>query len=313
LLQQKIVTVKDYLPPTQFGGRKTRVLSLNPNWLKVLGVSVEQGELCWALADFSSNVVSCEKRTVDVNWKNLIHILRQAFESAGQFHAAVIAMPGLIDSAKNTVLISQALELKNFVLDGLIEKPFLLINDANAAAASYLSRAKNLVYFLLSIPYELSKPVGLGAGLIIDGKIYEGSNHSAGELGEGVPLTRRNLSLEDLERDPTILFQDEKTLNQFVESTAFKMATAINLVDPELFILGGDFKLLPERMLQRIVRKIEDQVTVRKVKTLNWQIDENGSKTVAVGAVRAFYERFFSDLDFARKVIERKGQDHELR
>jgi hypothetical protein len=39
-------------------------------------------------------------------------------------------MPGLIDSAKNTVLISQALELKNFVLDGLIEKPFLLINDA---------------------------------------------------------------------------------------------------------------------------------------------------------------------------------------
>jgi predicted NBD/HSP70 family sugar kinase len=115
------------------------------------------------------------------------------------------------------------------------------------------------------------------------------------------------LSLEDLERDPTILFQDEKTLNQFVESTAFKMATAINLVDPELFILGGDFKLLPERMLQRIVRKIEDQVTVRKVKTLNWQIDENGSKTVAVGAVRAFYERFFSDLDFARQVIERKG------
>ena len=306
MLQQKIVMVKGYLPPTQFGGRKTRLLSLNPEWLKVLGVSVEQGELCWALADFTSNVVSCEERTVDVNQKNLIHILRQAFESAGQFHAVAIAMPGLIDSANNTVLISQALELKNFVLDGLIEKPCFLINDANAAAASYLSRAKNLVYFLLSIPYELSKPVGLGAGLIIDGKIYEGSNHSAGELGEGVPLTRKNVSLEDLEKDPAVLFEDGKTLDQFVENTAFKMATAINLVDPELFILGGDFKLLPEELLQRIVRKIEDQVTVRKVKTLNWQIDENGSRTVAVGAVRAFYERFFSDLDFAQRVIERK-------
>ncbi|WP_369128104.1 MarR family transcriptional regulator, partial [Pseudothermotoga sp.] len=28
LLQQKIVMVKSYLPPTQFGGRKTRLLSL---------------------------------------------------------------------------------------------------------------------------------------------------------------------------------------------------------------------------------------------------------------------------------------------
>jgi len=307
LLQQRIVVVKGYLPATQFGGRKTRVLSLNPGWLRVLGVSVEQGEVCWALADFASNVVSCEKRTVDVNQKNLVQLLRQIFESAGQFDAAAIAMPGLIDSTANTVVISQALELKNFVLDGLIEKPFLLINDANAAAANYLSRAKNLVYFLLSIPYELSKPVGLGAGLIIGRKIYEGSNHSAGELGEGVPLTRKNVSLEDLEKDPAVLFEDEETLDQFVENTAFKIATAINLVDPELFALGGDFKLLPETILRRIVRRVEEQVTVRKVKTLNWQIDENGSRTVATGAVRAFYERFFSDLNFARHVIDRKG------
>ncbi|ABV32609.1 MULTISPECIES: ROK family transcriptional regulator [Pseudothermotoga] len=307
LLECGIVFVKDHLPAKSAGGRKPRLLCLNPEWLKLLGISVEQGEICWTISDFLGRALFFKRLITNIDRENFEQVVSKVlFENS--FDVVTIAMPGLIKSSENFIVFSEALGIENYSLNGIYHGPFLLFNDANAAAACYLNFANNLVYLLLSIPYELSKPVGLGAGMVINGTIYEGSNGSAGELGEGVPVIRKTpFTVEDLEKNRNLLTEHENDLEAFIKHICDKVATAVNLIDPELFVLGGDFHLLGERVLSKVIDKIESQVTVKRVKKINWQLDMSGSKTVALGSVLAFLERFFYDYEFAKYVFESKG------
>ncbi len=308
LLNCGIILVKDYLPASSSGGRKSRLLSLNPEWLKIVGLSVEQGEICTVQVDFVANRYSTQKKTVNINSDNFEKILCEIINTNKDSNAISIAVPGIINSSKGRIIFSQALCLKDFSVNSITGMPFMILNDANAAAACYLNDARNVVYFLFAIPYDLSKPVGLGAGIVINGSLYEGSNSSAGELGEGVPLTSlRGLTIEDLEKNREVLLRDQRSLDEFKQHISFKIATAVNLVDPELFILGGDFYLLDDTIIRDIINKVEEQVTLRKIKKINWKLDTNGSKTVAFGSVIAFLKKFFDDLDFANFVIQNRG------
>lgn len=312
LLQSNMINVVGLLPAGSFGGRQTRVFSINPAYLKILGVSIEQGELCLVKSDFCANVLSCEQKTVRINCSNFASVLSEiVLEHKGEIDALAVAAPGLISSSKAKIVYSQALGIENLFLDDLFKNldiPYIVMNDANAAAAAYLSKAKNLVYFLLSIPFELSKAVGLGAGIVLNGEIYEGSNNSAGELGEGIALFEDSRkTLEELLKNRKLFAQ--MNFERFVQHIASKISTAVNFIDPELIILGGDFCIFEKQLLMKIVQDVERAVTVRKIKTLEWQFDTEGSKTVAIGAVHGFLNRFFENLDFANRVIAKKGRD----
>ncbi|MEJ5230138.1 MAG: ROK family protein [Pseudothermotoga sp.] len=311
LLQLHIIEVVDLLPAGSFGGRQSRVLSINSQYLKVLGVSIEEGELCLVSSDFSANALSCKQETIRITSKNFGTVLSQIVSDyRDSIDVLALATPGLVSSLEGKIVYSQALGIENLLLDDLfkhLDIPYIVMNDANAAAAAYFSKAKNLVYFLLSIPFELSKPIGLGAGIILNGRIYEGSNNSAGELGEGVPLFEGSeMTLEQLLSNKSLFKQID--LKEFLNHICSKISTAVNLIDPELIVLGGDFCVFEEQLLKEIVQSVERQVTVRKVKALDWQFDRDGSKTIAIGAVHGFLNRFFEDLDFANKVVAKKEE-----
>ncbi len=317
LLQMKVVSVEGYLPASNLGGRQTRLLSINSRFATILGVSIEQGELCLLLSDFSANPQSCKQETVKIDSRNFADVLSKVISDyADRIDAFAIATPGLVDSSQRRIIYSQALGIENLCLDDFVRRfglPYVVMNDANAAAASYSSEAKDLIYFLLSIPFELSKPVGLGAGIVLNGNVYEGSNNCAGELGEGVPLCEGSTqTLKD--------FLDEKDSHKelpcserFLEHISSKIATAVNLIDPQLIVLGGDFCMFKEQLLREIVEKVKNAVTARKIKDLDWRFDAQGSRTIALGAIQGFLSRFFQDIDFANHVISKKGCDVNAR
>ena len=98
-----------------------------------------------------------------------------------------VGCPGTMDSENGTVLYSNNLHWENVPLAKDIEEKFgkkvILENDANVAAyGEYLAGgakgAKNAVVLTLG--------TGVGAGIIIDGKIYSGSNNAGGEIGHTV-------------------------------------------------------------------------------------------------------------------------------
>ena len=95
-----------------------------------------------------------------------------------------VAVPGIVGSARSSVRLAENLGWEDVPLGELLADatgvPVTLINRTNAGAlAEYRlgsgRGATNLVYASLN--------VGIGAGVVIDGQLYEGATGCAGELG----------------------------------------------------------------------------------------------------------------------------------
>ena len=98
-----------------------------------------------------------------------------------------IGSPGAIDPIKGVVTYANNLNFFDLPITAMMKerlgKDFFVENDANAAAyGEYIAGAgqgtKNFVAITLG--------TGVGGGIIIDGKIYSGSNYAGGELGHTV-------------------------------------------------------------------------------------------------------------------------------
>ena len=95
-----------------------------------------------------------------------------------------IGCPGTVNRKTGIIEFANNLHLNNFPLQKLLEnklgKKVILENDANAAAhgefkAGALRGAK--------IAIAITLGTGIGSGIIIDGKIFSGSNFAGGEMG----------------------------------------------------------------------------------------------------------------------------------
>lgn len=102
---------------------------------------------------------------------------------------AGVGCPGLIDSKSGTVVFAGNLNLKNFPLAQEIEKrcgfKVKLTNDANAAALGEAkfgagSKYRNSILVTLG--------TGVGGGIVIDGKLFEGGMSAGTEIGHMVTV-----------------------------------------------------------------------------------------------------------------------------
>ena len=98
-----------------------------------------------------------------------------------------IGSPGAINPINGVVTYANNLNFHNLPIAAMMKervgKDFYVENDANAAAyGEYIAGAgagtKNFIAITLG--------TGVGGGIIIDGKIYSGSNYAGGELGHTV-------------------------------------------------------------------------------------------------------------------------------
>ena len=98
-----------------------------------------------------------------------------------------MGVPGMIDGKEGVVVTTNNLGWKNFPIAQKVKEimglPVKISNDANAAALGemkfgYGGTYKNIIMLTLG--------TGVGGGVIIDGKIYEGNGGAGAELGHGV-------------------------------------------------------------------------------------------------------------------------------
>ncbi|PYX96488.1 MAG: ROK family protein [Acidobacteria bacterium] len=124
-----------------------------------------------------------------------IRALRRKFDGRGQFAGTGIGVPGIIDMQSGTVLQSPNLpDWKNYPVREEIQRRLdsqvILENDANAAALGEKwmgagRDAESMCMFTLG--------TGVGAGIVLDGKVWHGMTGMAGECGhitvfpDGVP------------------------------------------------------------------------------------------------------------------------------
>ncbi len=138
-------------------------------------------------ASTKTNCPRPEKEIAD----DMAKMALQAVENAGltieQIEWVGIGTPGIANSATGIIEYSNNLGFKNTpmvkYIRETIDKPVFIENDANAAAygefvAGAAKGAKNAVCITLG--------TGVGGGIIVDGKIYAGSNFAGAEIGHTV-------------------------------------------------------------------------------------------------------------------------------
>jgi predicted NBD/HSP70 family sugar kinase len=209
-------------------------------------------------------------------------------------------------------------------LDDLSKKygvPLLVDNDANLGALAEqwweMGRdASNLAYIKVA--------TGIGSGFIIDGEIYRGATGVAGEIGHisidpqgelcicGLrgclatliggqalavhatellaefprsSLTEKEITLHNiedaaLEGDPLAL----RVVREAAEHLGTAIAGLLNLLNPAVVILGGDFAQLGELVLAPLRERVRSNTLVNSVAAAEIRFSKLGPQSVAVGA-----------------------------
>jgi fructokinase len=176
---------------------------------------------------------------------------------------ALSRVTGLVKNANSTWLIGKPLKED---LQGAIGRDVRLENDANCFA---LSEAVDGAGKGASVVFGVILGTGVGGGIVVDGKVLQGANAIAGEWGHNpLPLPGPNdlplascycgragcietyLSGPGLSRDhekatgkrrspEEIVSLEDQSLERYVERLARALASVINVLDPDVIVLGG--------------------------------------------------------------------------
>jgi fructokinase len=176
---------------------------------------------------------------------------------------ALSQVTGLVKNANSTWLIGQPLKED---LEEALGRPVKLENDANCFA---LSEATDGAGKGAAVVFGVILGTGVGGGIVVNGKVLSGANAIAGEWGhnplplpspQDLPLPRcycgragcieTYLSGPGLARDhelrtgrrlppEEIVSLGDQSLERYVERLARALASVINLLDPEVIVLGG--------------------------------------------------------------------------
>ncbi|SEH47329.1 glucokinase [Ruminococcus flavefaciens] len=140
-----------------------------------------------AKASTKTNCPRPEKEIADDMAKMAIEAVKNAKLTMDQIEWIGVGTPGIANSETGIIEYSNNLGFKDTpmvkYIQESIDKPVFIENDANAAAygefvAGAAKGAKNAVCITLG--------TGVGGGIIIDGKIYSGSNFAGAEIGHTV-------------------------------------------------------------------------------------------------------------------------------
>ena len=177
-----------------------------------IGVDVGGTNIACGVVDDNCNIIARSKIRTNENstngakptYEEVFDVIKRAIIAAcdeagisvSDVHSIGIGCPGTCNNDSGVVEYSNNLDFVNVPLRSDTEKefgvPVYLENDANAAAfgeflAGSAKGANSAVVITLG--------TGVGSGIVIDGKIYRGSNYAGGEIGhtvivmDGLPCT----------------------------------------------------------------------------------------------------------------------------
>lgn len=204
----------------------------------------------------------------DKIWKNAVKdAVKLANKEVGKKVSLIgISAPGLPNAENSAIgyMPGRLQGLENFIWSEFLETQAFVLNDAVAAmmAEAKFGAAKNKKNVIL-----LTLGTGVGGGILVDGKPYQGSFQKAGHLGhlsldsDGEPdIIGIPGSLEDAIGNCTIekrsngkftntddLIQAHRNGDEFatavwmksVNKLAVALASLTNILSPETIVLGG--------------------------------------------------------------------------
>ena len=216
------------------------------------GTKIECVALDQAGVEVFRNRVPTPKGDYEATVEVVMSLCLQAEERLKTRATVGVGMPGalslatgLVKNANSTCLIGR--DLKGD-LEQALGREVRLANDANCFA---LSEAVDGAGKGARVVFGVILGTGVGGGIVIGGEVLTGANAIAGEWGhnplplpqaEDLPLPAcycgRKGCIESYLSGPA-LERDGGNLDRYEERLARSLAGVINILDPEVIVLGG--------------------------------------------------------------------------
>lgn len=314
--------------PRSHGGRPPILLSFDTSAGVAVGINFDHRHVRVAVADLSSRVLAERHRQLDIDHEAeegldaAAALVQAALDEAGVDRSRVVGagvgLPGPIDRA--TGVVGSSAILPGWVgvtaVDELRERlgvPVLVDNDANLGAlaeAAYGAGAgaQDFVYLMLSS--------GIGAGLILQGRLYRGSVGLAGELGHVLvdpdgPVCRcgNRGCLETAAAGPALVEQlrrshgDGLTVRDMLRlaregdrgccrvladagrAVGSAVAVLCNVLNPSLLVVGGELGGAGELLLDGVRESIRRWALPAAAEALEVVPGALGERAEVLGAV----------------------------
>ena len=334
-------------------GRPGISLGFRPDGGAVIGIEIDVDLITIVLTNFVAKTVWETKVEITPS-QSQTSIIRQAEQLVEQALSIAyeqqlrplgigVGLPGLINLRQGELIIAPNLNWRNVPLrlmwNQRFRLPIYIENEANLAALGeyYFGVARGCENFVY-----LSSGIGLGGGIMINGKLFRGGFGYAGEIGHvqrdpqgekcscgrigcwetqvGPRAVLRRVKKElQVHSDQLLLdacqgdfdnltfemvvkfaLEGNLTCNQAIEDVARYLgegiADLVNVFNPELVVIGGEF-ILGKDILQPIIEKtIFSSALQPSADGLRIAFSERGANAGAYGAVAIVLDDIFREM-----------------
>jgi predicted NBD/HSP70 family sugar kinase len=296
LKEKSLIRVSGYGNSTDKGGKRPVLWQVNPDYGNILGLEIMRHSIRAVMVNLAGDILmKVEKEfTPGRTEKNISRILTTISEvinetgnSPGKLLYISLAVPGIVDPVTHRVIYSfglklQDYDLKTYVMDKF-NVPVGVINDANAGALGE-QWFNNGDVFVNNILYIMYNPLagGMGLGVVLNQKLYTGSNGIAGEIFSRVPslvqiteeklkeippddiLIPVNRPVSEIQISDLYAFSRKgcKLSNAVLAGLSKQVAKEISkitgLFDPERITLGGDLSICENLCCDEIMNALKE-------------------------------------------------------
>ncbi|MFC0187036.1 ROK family transcriptional regulator [Fictibacillus aquaticus] len=176
------------------GGRKPTMLVINARSFFMIGVDAGPASVHVIMTDLNADIVQMHEVPLkpgitEADFLNLMisgikEVINSGKASTDQIIGIGVAMHGIVDIENGISLFAPNLQLRDIPIKETLEKEFAMIvkveNDARAMALgeTWFGNGKDVDHLVC-----VNVASGVGAGVVINGKLFHGEHDLAGEIG----------------------------------------------------------------------------------------------------------------------------------
>lgn len=318
LIEEQIVEESD-IGQSQ-GGRKPTMLMINHQAFTIIGVDAGPESIECIEADLAGNVLKRSKTTLELPITNQEFIvalkssIKEVLETDKQVVGIGVAMHGVVEVETGTSMYAPNLGLSNIPIKKELEHAFgLEVKVENDARAMALGEYWFGNHGELESMLAVNIGSGVGAGLIIDGKLYHGASDIAGEIGHmtidlygetcecgnrgclqtfvtGPAIARKapgNLQTAENVFEHALSGNEEcaAILKESGKAMGVGLTNLIHIVNPEKIVLGGGVSKAEKFILPAIRETIRTSALTPAASQTKVEVSKLGDDATLIGAI----------------------------
>lgn len=341
LIEQELVKESE-LGESQ-GGRKPTMLQINNERFNIIGIDAGPEMIECVLTDLSGEILQrtstmlaatiTNERFLESLKECIYNVLQATPAGRGDVIGIGVAMHGVVDVETGTSLFAPILKLTNIPIKDVLEREFdMQVKVENDARAMALGESWFGDHGKLGSMLAVNIGHGVGAGLVIDGKLYHGASDIAGEVGHMTidlhgtmcecgnrgclqtfitgPAIVRRVTKEKTDSSiyPNItgerIFEfaerGNKEFSELLQETGriigVGLTNLIHIINPEKIVLGGGVTKSEKFILPEIRNTINARALTPQAKATEIAITKLGDDATLKGAVSLLLVDLFEPI-----------------